>query len=94
MGLPKPRVLMTVDEYLAFERAAEHRHVYLDGEVFAMAGESFPHGYISTNLVMILATQMKGSPCAALTKDMKVRSGPIPESGRGKRGLYSYPDVV
>ena len=94
MGLPKTRPLMTVDEYLAFERAAEERHVYIDGEVFAMAGESFAHGYISVNLVVALATSLKGSPCAAHTKDMKVRSGPIPEAGRGTRGMFSYPDVV
>jgi Uma2 family endonuclease len=94
MGLPKPRLLMTVDEYLAFERAALERHVYLDGELFAMAGESLAHGDISVNLVIALGSQLKGTPCRALTKDTKVRSGPIPESGRGKHGLFSYPDVV
>ena len=94
MGLPKPHALMTVDEYLAFERAAEERHVYVDGEVFAMAGESPAHGDISANLVAALVAQLEGSPCRTRTKDTKVRSGPIPEDGRGKRGIFSYPDAV
>ena len=29
----------TVDEYLTLERAAEERHIFLDGQIFAMAGE-------------------------------------------------------
>jgi Uma2 family endonuclease len=94
MGLPKPRPRMTVDDYLAFERAAEDRHVFLDGEVFAMAGESSAHGDISVNLVGILVAQLKGTSCRARTKDTKVRSGPIPEVGRSQRGMFSYPDVV
>jgi Uma2 family endonuclease len=94
MGLPKRRPLMTVDEYLASERAAEERHVYIDGEVFAMAGESPAHGDITANLIAALVSQLKGSPCRARTKDTKVRSGPIPEAGRGTRGMFSYPDAV
>ena len=28
----------TVEEYLAFERASDERHEYLDGVIYAMAG--------------------------------------------------------
>ncbi|MBI1833151.1 MAG: Uma2 family endonuclease [Planctomycetes bacterium] len=94
MGAPKLQPRYTVDEYLALERAALERHIFLDGEIIAMAGESLPHGDASTNLVMIVATQLKGTPCRALTKDTKVRSGPIPETGRSKKGLFSYPDIL
>jgi hypothetical protein len=31
--------LHTIEEYLAFERIAEERHEYLDGVIYAMAGE-------------------------------------------------------
>ncbi|MGL6096646.1 MAG: hypothetical protein ACRC7O_12730, partial [Fimbriiglobus sp.] len=68
---------LTVGEYLTRERAAAERHTYLDGVVTAMAGESLPHGYISVNLVVLIGSQLKGRPCAALTKDTKVRSGPV-----------------
>jgi Uma2 family endonuclease len=94
MGAPKLQPRYTVDEYLALERAAEERHIYLDGEIIAMAGESLSHGRISVNLVVTLGAQLKGTPCEALTKETKVRSGPIPMPGKTKKGLFSYPDIL
>lgn len=96
MSMPQPHIQprYTVDEYLARERAAETRHEYLDGEILAMAGESLEHGTITVNLVGLFYLQLKGKPCQALTKDTKVRSGPIPLSGRSTQGLFSYPDIV
>src|ERR1043165_4536311 len=94
MGFPKRPPVFTVDEYLALERSAEERHEYLDGEIYAMAGESGEHGDISVNIVGILFAQLKGKPCRARTKDTKVRRGPQPTLGRNMTGLYSYPDIV
>ena len=93
-GAPKLKPRYTVDEYLAKERAAFERHTYLDGEIIAMAGESDRHGIISVNIIVALGNQLKGKPCQVRTKDTKVRSGPIPESGRGQKGLFSYPDIL
>lgn len=76
------------------ERAAEERHEYLDGEVYAMAGESLEHSDICTNLVGELHSQLKGTPCRVCSKDTKVRSGPAPQQRRQRRGLFSYPDLV
>jgi Uma2 family endonuclease len=92
MGLPKPN--LTEDEYLAFERAAEERHIYVDGQVFAMAGEPDEHGDITVNVVAMLHSQLRGTPCRARTKDTKVRSGPLPRNTKRPGGLYSYPDVL
>jgi Uma2 family endonuclease len=92
MGLP--RTILTEDEYLAFERAAEDRHIYVDGEIFAMAGESGAHADIITNIVISLGNQLGDGPCRVRDKDSKVRSGPLPKSPRRPAGLYSYPDVV
>jgi Uma2 family endonuclease len=94
MSLLKPHPLYTVDQYLAMERAAEERHVFVDGEVRAMAGESGEHGDISANLVGLLVQQLKGTRCRARTKDTKVRSGPTLMSGQSIRGMFSYPDLV
>ena len=44
MGLPK--AILTEEEYLKLERASPERHQYIDGELFAMAGESWAHGDI------------------------------------------------
>jgi Uma2 family endonuclease len=94
MGLPKEKPLITVGQYLALERAAKVRHEYLDGVIYAMAGESRAHGSISVNLVGLLYIQFKGKPCQAFTKDTKVRSGPPPKINQSTKGLFSYPDIV
>jgi Uma2 family endonuclease len=96
MGLPrvKSRSGYTVDQYLAIERKTEERHYYLDGEIYAMAGESGAHADISANIVGSLVSQLKGTPCRARTKDTKVRSSSIRSAGETTRGLFSYPDVV
>jgi Uma2 family endonuclease len=84
--------LFTVEEYLAFERASDERHEYLDGVIYAMAGESPNHGTICTNLVGVVYAQLRGSPCRAFSKDTKVRWGPYRSQTR--EGLYAYPDLV
>jgi Uma2 family endonuclease len=89
-----PEPIYTVDEYLALEREAEERHEYLDGYVYALAGESGEHADICTNLVRIVSNQLLGTPCRARSKDTKVRSGPDPKGLRKSKGLFSYPDVV
>lgn len=94
MGIPKLKPRYSVDEYLEMERPAEERHIYLDGEIFAMAGESPAHAIISSNTLVALGVQLKGTPCVALTKDTKIRSGPIPMPGASRKGLFFYPDIV
>jgi Uma2 family endonuclease len=82
----------TVEDYLALERESEERHVYLDGDIFEMAGESPEHGTISVNLVRVVSTQLLGTPWWTFSKDMKVGSGP--GGLKGIKGLYSYPDLL
>jgi Uma2 family endonuclease len=88
----RPPYLFTCEEYLAFERAADERHEYLDGLIYAMAGESPNHGRICTNLGGVLYAQLRGSPCEAFSKDTKVRCGPY--RAHTREGLYAYPDLV
>ena len=94
MSLQPVQALCTVEDYLALERASEERHEYLDGQVYAMAGESPEHGTICTNLTILIASQLRGTPCQAWAKDTKVRSGPTPHPRQPARGMFSYPDVV
>jgi Uma2 family endonuclease len=82
----------TVEEYLAFERASEERHEYLDGVIYAMAGESPDHGRICMNLAATFVLQLRGSDCEAFSKDMKVCCGPY--RAHTREGLYAYPDLV
>ena len=91
----KSKRLYTVEEYLAFEREAEERHEYIDGEILLMAGQSDEHGDISVNLVGILHQQLRGKDCRVRSKDAKVKTGGFarkPEEST--RGMFSYPDLV
>ena len=90
----EPRARVTVEQYLALERAGEERHQYLDGEIIAMAGEKLPHGIISTNLIGQFVVQLKGTPCFAVTKDTKVRSGLGVVAVNNASGMFSYPDIL
>lgn len=89
-----PTGLLTEEEYLEMERKSEERHLYLDGYVYAMAGETLAHGDICTNIIISLGSQLRDNPCRVLSKDMKVRSGPVPTARRTKKGMFSYPDVI
>ncbi|MBL8207366.1 MAG: Uma2 family endonuclease [Blastocatellia bacterium] len=88
----KAEPLYTIEEYLAFEREAEERHEYLDGVIYAMAGESPEHDDISTNLIGELRAALRDTPCRVRAKDTKVLSGA--QLRRSRKGLFSYPDVV
>jgi Uma2 family endonuclease len=77
---------------LALEREAFERHEWLDGLIYAMAGESPQHSLISANLTITLGTQLKGKPCAVYSPNMKVYSRLPTESGL--KGLFSYPDCL
>jgi Uma2 family endonuclease len=94
MSLPQAQIRYTEDEYLAMERKSEERHEYLDGHIYKMAGESPRHGAICTNLVAEVRNQLKGTPCQAFSKDMKIRSGSLPRRRFSQKGLFSYPDLV
>lgn len=86
MSLPRTLSYFSPEEYLAFERGTDARHEYLDGHVYAMAGESIEHSRICVNVAGELRARLKGSPCEVLSPNMKVVTSPT--------GLFSYPDVV
>jgi len=84
-ALPK-RKNLTVDEYLAIERAAESKSEFFDGELFAMAGASHKHNEVNENLSIELGLRLRGSGCRSLSRDMRVRTD--------RSGLYCYPDLI
>ncbi len=86
MSLPRTLSYFSPEEYLAFERGTDARHEYLDGHVYAMAGESIEHSRICVNVAGELRARLKGRPCEVLSPNMKVVTSPT--------GLFSYPDVV
>lgn len=86
MVLPRTKLHFTAEEYLAFERAAEMKHEYLDGQIYAMAGASPQHNQICFNLAGELRPQLKGRPCRGFSSDQKTSTDPA--------DLFSYPDLT
>lgn len=80
-----PQIRMTEDEYLAFERASEEKHEYIDGEIFAMSGATREHGLISLGMGAELRSALRGRGCEAYNNDVRVY---MPLSRR-----YVYPDA-
>src|SRR5580658_8856227 len=85
MGEAALKLRMTPEEYLAFERASDVKHEYVDGEAFAMAGARKNHNLIVTNVLAELRAALRGR-CHVYPSDMKVW---IPTRER-----YLYPDVI
>lgn len=94
MASRRSQPLYSIEEYLALERASEQRHEYIDGCIYAMAGESPVHGDICANLGGELHARLKGTDCRVRSKDTKVHSGPTPRHPRTTEGFFSYPDLV
>ncbi len=88
MGLAKLKTatVSTPEDYLIFERENVSRHEYLDGEIYAMAGESLSHSRVCVNLGGEVRAKLKGKSCEALSPNMKVRTS--------NASLFSYPDLT
>ena len=76
---------LSVEEYLAFERASDTKHEYDDGEMIAFAGASRRHNLVGGNTFRHLGNQLEGRPCEVYMTGMRVRVAPT---------KYVYPDVV
>lgn len=81
-----PTPVLTPEQYLARERAAEFKSEYLRGEVFAMAGASYVHTRVKENVARQAGNQLQGTPCFVLSSDQRVKVS--------SSGLYTYPDVL
>ena len=88
MAVPQRKLELkyTPEEYLAFERASDTKHEYLDGEIYAMAGASPTHNQICFNTIVTVGIQILDTSCIGYTSDQKIRTDPM--------DLFSYPDLT
>ncbi len=88
MGLAKLKtaIVFTPEDYLIFERESDSRHEFIDGKIYAMAGESLSHSRVCMNLAAAAVNALKGRSCEALSPNMKVRTS--------NASLFSYPDLT
>lgn len=75
----------TRESYLAFDRASDEKHEFIDGNVCAMTGASENHNLINVNITIALGIQFRGRPCKLYANDMRVR---LPSHN------YVYPDIA
>jgi len=77
---------MSAADYLAWERNQPTKHEYHLGEVFAMAGGSPRHNFLSGAIIAELRAAVRGKGCHVLTSDQRISAEP------GRR--YVYADAV
>lgn len=77
---------MSPADYLVWERTQPAKHEYHLGEVFAMAGGSPRHNFLSGGMVGELRAALRGKGCHVLTSDQRIAAEP------GRR--YVYADSV
>ncbi len=71
--------------YLERERAAEEKHEYYQGEVFAMSGPSFNHHEIFSNVFGQLCSKLDGTECKPYGSGLRIH---IPANT-----WYTYPGI-
>ena len=75
----------TVEEYLEMENAANEKHEYYQGEIFAMSGPKLIHNIIATNILSELRQKLKGYKCRPYNSDQRIHIE--------KNSLFTYPDI-
>ena len=77
---------MTAAEYLAWEREQTEKHEYHLGEIFAKAGGTLRHNFLSGAVIGELRAALRGKPCHVFTSDQRI------SAARNQR--YVYADAV
>jgi Uma2 family endonuclease len=76
--------LMSLDEFLAWERQQPDRHEFDGFTIIAMTGASMAHVKITMNIAFALRQGLRGTGCRPLSSDAKVITG----------DSIRYPDVA
>ena len=79
------QTLASPDEHLAFDRQAEFKHGYLDGEIVSMPGGNARHAPLPMRLAKAIANQLP-PPCELYSANLRVRVN--------RDRLYAYPDLT
>lgn len=81
---PVPK--MTAAEYLVLEQAAPYKSEFLNGEVFAMSGNSPAHAVLIGQMARALGDALEDSPCVVAVSELRLQAA-LGES-------YVYPDLM
>lgn len=65
---------ITIEDYIEMENASNEKHMFWDGEIFAMSGASPDHYEIEMNVAGLLYTQQRNQPCRPFTGNVRLRA--------------------
>lgn len=85
MGAPALKYFSEAD-YLAMERESEEKHFYYAGEIYAMAGASYEHNVIESNLRFCLHSHLQGKACSEFGSNLRLHAP--------GQSFYTYPDIM
>lgn len=77
--------LLSLDEYLVFERMSDIRHEYIGGYLTALRGESVRHNQVTMNIAIALRQAAHDRQCHVLVIDLKCQVAD---------DVMYYPDVI
>lgn len=72
MGQADYKSPYTVAEYQALEAQSEVRHEFLEGEIFAMAGESIVHNTLALTIAFACRQALRGKNCRVLMEGVQL----------------------
>ena len=85
LNLPAGTVVVSAEEYLALDRAAEFRSELIDGEIIEKPGASIRHARLQVILACEIQAALRDSPCQAFSSNLRLRVSPR---------MYTYPDLT
>ena len=87
MSIAQRHAYLTPEDFLRGENGAPHKHEYLNGVVYAMAGGTNRHARLAGNIFGALFTRLRGKRCQPFNSDALIRVE------RGPDLRFYYPDV-
>lgn len=85
MGAAEAIRHVSLEDYFVLAEQSVDKLEYYAGEVFAMAGGTYHHDVIITNLLAELRFKLKGKSCRPNGGNLRIRT---------TSGLYTYPDAT
>lgn len=74
------------DAYLALEKESSEKHSFYAGEIFSMAGASYEHNLIESNLRFALHSHLREGQCKEFGSNLRLQ---VPG-----HSFYTYPDIL
>ncbi len=86
MAEPAIRRDVTYAEYVAFDDAAEAKHEYVRGDIFAMSGAAPEHARLPARLAELLGGPLRSRGCVVYSSDLRIRIEAVDRA--------AYPDLT